>query len=119
MNDARPTFDFGNGSRGLVGMGTAGFRLLCPMTTLTRSSRIDGSVPTPTLIMLVSRPAISAVATISESTSEGLLNGKYPCRWPMTVMPMSRVASPAMKRGKSVDFTGYWQRHIADRDSAG
>jgi hypothetical protein len=20
----------------------------------------------------------------------------------------------AMKRGKSVDFTGYWQRHIAD-----
>jgi hypothetical protein len=26
---------------------------------------------------------------------------------------VSRIA-PAMKRGKSVDFTGYWQRHIAD-----
>jgi transposase-like protein len=25
---------------------------------------------------------------------------------------VSRVASLAMKRGKSVDFTGYWQRHI-------
>jgi hypothetical protein len=24
------------------------------------------------------------------------------------------VAALAMKRGKSVDFTGYWQRHIAD-----
>jgi hypothetical protein len=27
---------------------------------------------------------------------------------------VSRVVSLAMKRGKSVDFTGYWQRHIAD-----
>ncbi len=27
---------------------------------------------------------------------------------------VSRVAALAMKRGKSVDFTGYWQRHIAD-----
>jgi hypothetical protein len=26
----------------------------------------------------------------------------------------SRVAALAMKCGKSVDFTGYWQRHIAD-----
>lgn len=26
---------------------------------------------------------------------------------------VSRVASLAMKRGKSVDFTGYWQRHTA------
>ena len=26
---------------------------------------------------------------------------------------VSRIASLAMKRGKSVDFTGYWQRHIA------
>jgi len=25
----------------------------------------------------------------------------------------NRVAALAMKRGKSVDFTGYWQRHIA------
>jgi transposase-like protein len=25
---------------------------------------------------------------------------------------VSRVASLAMKRGKSVDFTGYWQRHV-------
>jgi hypothetical protein len=24
------------------------------------------------------------------------------------------VAALAMKRGKSVDFTGYWQRHIAE-----
>jgi hypothetical protein len=24
------------------------------------------------------------------------------------------VASLAMKRGKRVDFTGYWQRHIAN-----
>lgn len=24
-----------------------------------------------------------------------------------------RVAALAMKRGKSVDFSGYWQRHIA------
>jgi hypothetical protein len=30
MNDARVTFDFGNGFRGRVGMGAAGFRLLCP-----------------------------------------------------------------------------------------
>ena len=27
---------------------------------------------------------------------------------------VSHVAALAMKRGKSVDFTGYWQRHIAD-----
>jgi transposase-like protein len=27
---------------------------------------------------------------------------------------VTRVASLAMKRSKSVDFTGYWQRHIAD-----
>jgi hypothetical protein len=27
---------------------------------------------------------------------------------------VSRVAALAMRRGKSVDFTGYWQRHIAD-----
>jgi transposase-like protein len=27
---------------------------------------------------------------------------------------VSRVAGLAMKRGKSVDFTGYWQRHVAD-----
>ena len=27
---------------------------------------------------------------------------------------VTRVAALAMKRGKSVDFTGYWQRHIAD-----
>ena len=24
------------------------------------------------------------------------------------------VAALAMKRGKSVDFTGYWQSHVAD-----
>jgi hypothetical protein len=27
---------------------------------------------------------------------------------------VTRVAALAMKRGKSVDFTGYWQRHIAN-----
>jgi hypothetical protein len=27
---------------------------------------------------------------------------------------VNRVAALAMKRGKSVDFTGYWQRHVAD-----
>ena len=27
---------------------------------------------------------------------------------------INRIAHLAMKRGKSVDFTGYWQRHIAD-----
>jgi hypothetical protein len=27
---------------------------------------------------------------------------------------VSRVATLAMKRGKSMDFTGYWQRHIAN-----
>jgi hypothetical protein len=26
---------------------------------------------------------------------------------------VTRVAALAMKRGKSVDFTGYWQRHVA------
>jgi hypothetical protein len=25
---------------------------------------------------------------------------------------VSRIAALAMKRGKSIDFTGYWQRHI-------
>jgi hypothetical protein len=25
---------------------------------------------------------------------------------------VSRTASLAMKRGKSLDFTGYWQRHV-------
>src|ERR1019366_4371072 len=32
---------------------------------------------------------------------------------------VNRVAALAMKRGKSVDFTGYWQRHIAERDTSG
>jgi len=27
---------------------------------------------------------------------------------------VNRIAHLAMKRGKSVDFTGYWQRHIAE-----
>jgi transposase-like protein len=27
---------------------------------------------------------------------------------------VNRIAAPAMKRGKPVDFTGYWQRHVAD-----
>ena len=27
---------------------------------------------------------------------------------------VSRVAALAMKRGRSVDFTGYWPRHIAE-----
>jgi hypothetical protein len=27
---------------------------------------------------------------------------------------VSRVAPLAMKRGKSVELTGYWQRHIAE-----
>ena len=27
---------------------------------------------------------------------------------------VNRIAKLALKRGKSVDFTGYWQRHIAD-----
>jgi hypothetical protein len=27
---------------------------------------------------------------------------------------VNRVAALAMKRGKSVDFTGYWQRHVVD-----
>ena len=27
---------------------------------------------------------------------------------------VSRVAALAVKRGKSADFTGYWQRHFAD-----
>jgi hypothetical protein len=27
---------------------------------------------------------------------------------------VTRVAALAMKRGKSVDFTGYWQRHAAN-----
>jgi hypothetical protein len=27
---------------------------------------------------------------------------------------MSRVAPLPLKRGKSVDFTGYWQRHIEE-----
>jgi hypothetical protein len=31
-----------------------------------------------------------------------------------TANQVSRIAALAMKRGKSVEFTGYWQRHIAD-----
>jgi hypothetical protein len=27
---------------------------------------------------------------------------------------VNRIAALAMKRGKSVDFTGYWQRHLGD-----
>jgi hypothetical protein len=27
---------------------------------------------------------------------------------------VNRIAALAMKRGKSVDFTGYWQRHLSD-----
>jgi hypothetical protein len=27
---------------------------------------------------------------------------------------VNRIAALAMKRGKSVDFIGYWQRHLAD-----
>jgi hypothetical protein len=26
---------------------------------------------------------------------------------------VNRLAGLAVKRGKSVDFTGYWQRHVA------
>lgn len=29
---------------------------------------------------------------------------------------VSNEDQTALKRGKSVDFTGYWQRHIADWD---
>jgi hypothetical protein len=27
---------------------------------------------------------------------------------------VNRIAHLALKRGKSVDFTGYWQRHISE-----
>jgi hypothetical protein len=27
---------------------------------------------------------------------------------------VNRVAALALKRSKSVDFTGYWQRHVAE-----
>jgi hypothetical protein len=27
---------------------------------------------------------------------------------------VNQIAKLALKRGKSVDFTGYWQRHIAE-----
>ena len=27
---------------------------------------------------------------------------------------VNRMTTLTLKRGKSVDFTGYWQRHIAD-----
>jgi hypothetical protein len=27
---------------------------------------------------------------------------------------VNRIAALALKHGKSVDFTGYWQRHVAD-----
>jgi hypothetical protein len=30
------------------------------------------------------------------------------------LLPSMNTTALAMKRGKSVDFTGYWQRHIAD-----
>jgi len=30
---------------------------------------------------------------------------------------VSRIAALAMKRGKSVDFTGYWQRTISKHDA--
>jgi hypothetical protein len=30
-----------------------------------------------------------------------------------SLFAMQRVAALAMKRGKSLDFTGYWQQHIA------
>jgi ISXO2-like transposase domain len=32
---------------------------------------------------------------------------------------VNRIAALAMKCGKSVDFTGYWQRHLGDRVGAG
>jgi hypothetical protein len=36
----------------------------------------------------------------------------------MAIDQVSRAAALAMKRGKSVDFTGYWQRHITTTERA-
>ena len=36
-----------------------------------------------------------------------------PYKWRIRTRIANRVASLAMKRGKSVDFIGYWQRHVA------
>jgi hypothetical protein len=45
----------------------------------------------------------SAVKTTRQHTSIGRIGDQ-----------VSRAAALAMKRGKSVDFTGCWQRQIAD-----
>ena len=38
--------------------------------------------------------------------------GDVPCRRISNGGQVSRVAAPERKPGKSIDFTGYWQRHI-------
>jgi hypothetical protein len=50
--------------------------------------------------------ALQNGATISQKT-------RFPLR-ASNGDQVNRVAALAMKRGKSVDFTGYWQRHVAN-----
>jgi hypothetical protein len=71
------------------------------------------------------------IAACENAGSLALLNGQIPQASPsrfctrITVAAchnrrvsngdqVQRVAGMAMKRSKSVDFTGYWQRHIAE-----
>jgi hypothetical protein len=59
-----------------------------------------------------SASTITLLARICSATRKSRNGGGY--RRVLNGDQVSRVAALALKRGKSVDFTGYWQRHIAD-----
>jgi hypothetical protein len=56
------------------------------------------------LLMLPTLPTMPQPAAINQADNCRVSNGDQ----------VSCVAALAMKRGKSLDFTGYWQRHIAE-----
>jgi hypothetical protein len=76
-----------------------------PGTGCRRSQRTAGR---PAFAALASRSAASPITSAPRiwkpprEDNRRVSNGDQ----------VSRIAALAMKRGKSVDFTGYWQRHI-------
>jgi len=71
-----------------------------------------------------SRPALFSLVSFSVPQAAQLF-WRHDTRWLYTGEFMARRSGPAgeqvnyidhlaLKRGKSVDFTGYWQRHIED-----
>jgi hypothetical protein len=80
-------------------------------TRLMARARIGRKSTSAVSAALKLASTITLRARISSATRKRVHGEKITAASRMAIR-WSRVAALAMKRGKSVDFTGYWQTHI-------